>query len=156
MKRPAFFVLLTLAVLAAPVFAQRGEGPAQPAPKGPPTFVEELIPAGKAVVYVYSTLGSLAQAGWGNVLIFSKDGLPTVLPDSTYCAFVTDPGAFQLVIVFGSGGQYGAGIVGKKFTIQAVAGQASFLGAVWAQGFKEIPAEKARKDDGILYCRKVE
>jgi hypothetical protein len=156
MKKPALVVLFAVALFAMPTFGERGDPPPKPAPKGPPTFVEEPIPAGKAVVYVYNTLGALAQADWGNVLVFDKDGLPTVLLTSTYCSFVTDPGAFQLVIVFGSGGQYGSGMLGRKLTIQTVAGQASFLGTVWGQGFKEIPAEKARKDDGILYCKKVE
>jgi hypothetical protein len=157
MKKRAFIAVFAVTLLAASLFAERGDQPAQPQKKGPPTFVEEPIPAGKAIIYVYNNLPTGPRMeGWSNVLVLRESGMPTVLTGSTYCTFVTDPGTFQMVIVVGSGGQYGSGMLAKKFAFDAVGGKALFVGPVLMQGIREIPAEKALKDDGILYCSKVE
>ncbi len=145
-----------MALLAAPLFAERGDPPPQPQKKGPPTFVEEPIPAGKAILYVYSHLPSLASRGWANALVFLRSGPPIALPSESYIAVVAEPGPLELWLVVGSGGQYGSGILAKKFVVDTVAGQATFVAPVFGPDVKVVPAEKALKDDGILYCTKVE
>jgi hypothetical protein len=69
--------------------------------------------------------------------------------------FVTEPGRVELVIAC-SLSSMDYGMIARKVAVQAVAGQASFIGPGPGQLFGEIPAEKALKGDGILYCTKVE
>lgn len=156
MKKRSLLVILVGALMAASLFAERGDPPAQPQKKGPPTFVEEPIPAGKAILYMYSGFPAVTPKGWGNMLVFLRSGPPLVLAADGYLSIVTDPGPLELWFVVGAGGQYGAGILAKKFVFDTVAGQATFVAPVFGPDVKVVPAEKALKDDGILYCRKME
>jgi hypothetical protein len=157
MKKRAILFVLVGALLAASLFAERGDPPSQPQEKkGPPTFVEEPIPEGKAIVYVYSHMPFLGQKGWANILVFLRSGPPMVLPTDRYISIIADPGPLDLWLVLGAGGQYGSGILAKKFVIGAAGGQATFITLAFGPDLKVVPAEKALKDDGILYCQKGE
>jgi hypothetical protein len=156
MVKSFLIVLLAVGLLAAPVFGERGDPPPSSEPKGPPTFVEEAVPSGKAIVYVYHTFGGLLPKDWGNLLVLQRSGLPTVLRPPGYFSLVADPGPVELWFVLASGGQYGSGLLARKFIVEAAAGEATFVTLGFGPEVKVIPPEKARKDDGILYCKKVE
>ena len=155
MKKLGIIIVLVAAVLN-PVFVRAIGGP-PPAPKGPTTFVEEPIPDGKAIIYIYNTVPQpFAMKGWGSVMVFSKNGPLTVLPMSSYFTFITDPGTVDLWVVAGQvGGQYAPGMIARKLSMEAIAGQASYLAITWGFDVKVLPSEEAKKDTGILYCKKV-
>ena len=77
MSRNGLLVGLALVVLAFPAFGQvRGQAPA---PKGLPTFVEQPIPEGKAIVYIYDVFGLPVGDGWGSTPVLGNTGPIAIL-----------------------------------------------------------------------------
>ena len=104
MKKKGIIVLL-VAVLSVAIFGQGRNVPTPKEPKGPPTFVEEAIPDGKAVIYIYTPyIEGLVAPPSATILIFSKSGPLSLLPRQSYFSFVTDPGTVELWVIAGAGG----------------------------------------------------
>jgi hypothetical protein len=146
MKKLVLMLVLVTTIVAMPIF---GDDDSQwpPAPKGPPTFVEEPAPEGKCIIYIYSVF----QTNFYAPLILAKDGPITVLPVNTYFAYVTDPGAVKIWV---------AASESKELTVEVLAGQAYYIRVNLMLHFGRplpgtsielIPAAKAKVDDEILY-----
>jgi hypothetical protein len=144
MKKSTWLVLLI--VLAVPSFASG------------PTFVEQPIPDGKAIIYIYDKVGTV-PGGPGQLMVFTKNGPLAVLGHYEYYVFVTDPGNVELWCVYTRGNR---GMAAQKLAVNTAEGQSSYVG--YLQGpfepdpLKVIPAEKAKAKGGggILDCQKVE
>ena len=153
MKKLVLIVVLVTTVVAMPIFGQ--DDSQCPAPKGPPTFVEEPVPEGKCIIYIYSVI----DAPFVAPLILAKDGPITALPAAGYFAYVTEPGAVKIWV---------AANESKELTVEALAGQAYYvrvrvnlnphapLHLFPGTSIELIPAAKAKVSDEILYCKKVE
>lgn len=132
-----------------------GSSPTATHAGGSQTFVEEPILEGKAIIYVY--LGgnyALSQLvtpkPWAQALVLTTDGQFAALPQQHYCALTADPGRVELLLVAGSGGQYGSGMLAKKLVFEATSGQAVFV------SFRDgVMAARDAKSE-ILGCVKVE
>lgn len=149
--RVVVFLAMSLGLIA-PVFGKPMEP--SPAPKGPPTFVEEPVPDGKGIIYLFSE----PSANYESLLALSKNGPIGVLKHGTYLSFITDPGKTRLWFTFESSVSVDLDVVaGQSYYVRA-AGGFLYGGFGNQRGvFTEIlTPEKAKKDDQILYCKKVE
>jgi hypothetical protein len=135
-------VLSLVLVLAAPAFAYQ-------TPKKPPTFVEEPVPDGKALIYIYF------PSGLGTPLFFTNSGPLATLTPGSYFTYVVDPGTVKLWVSY---------INAKSVAVSAVAGQAYYVR--FGIGLSMTPtnpslflevvkAERAKTNEEILFCEKI-
>jgi len=152
-RKLGIIIVLAVAVVSAPIFGQSRGGSPQP-PKGAPTFIEEPIAEGKALIYIYSSVGYFDLTP----LIFSKDGPITILPGGSYFPYLTDPGRVRIWI---------AANVSKDLIIDVLPGQAYYVRAnliirligptqIPETSIDLVPAKDAKTENEILYCKKIQ
>jgi len=123
-------------VLSVPLFAYQ-------TPKKTPTFAEESAPDGKALIYIYY------PAGGGSPLFFSNSGPLAILTAGSYFTYAVDPETVRLWVSFG--------VNAKSVKVSTVAGQAYYVrfGGL-GLSLEVVTADRAKKDEEILFCEKVQ
>jgi hypothetical protein len=156
LKRSVFPIVLAAFVAGCSAFSQ---GKPQPKPNpyaGPPRFVREEIPEGKAIVYIYYT-GSVARAP----LLLADSGPLAVLhlgrtDDNlffgSYFPYVVDPGKVRLWMSCTNA---------ATITVDVTAGQEYFVkfdidAISQAVSLQIVPAMTAKTKEEVLYCAKTE
>jgi hypothetical protein len=147
----AFFASLMIGCASEPSQAQESNSAS--------TFVEESIPDGKAILYLYNPnpvhFGiTVSATAWSSVLIFSKTGPLATLPAYSYFPYITDPGTVELWWMVGGWTLTKESLV-AKLAVDVAAGHAYFV-TYDGDGVRVIPTEEAKKEDGIYSCKRVE
>jgi hypothetical protein len=134
MKRLSL-VLLSLVVAAAmasPVFAK-------------PAFVEDNVPEGKALIYMYYQDNS--KDNWGP-LVLAKSGPIGILVHNSYRAYLAEPGTIKLWLV---------NFYASELKLDVVAGQIYYVKGGHAFGghidFELVPSEAAKTE--IAECQRL-
>ena len=114
MKRLVLLSVVVAFTFVSPLFGSPSGNPSPPPPPPPPPFVEDNVPDGKALIYIYRVAGM----GEFDPLVIAKTGPVKTLAMDTYIAYVTDPGTVKLWLV---------SLGTKELQIEAVAGQIYYI-----------------------------
>jgi hypothetical protein len=148
------FMLIILATSLLGQVSSNAPSP-QPQPQKEQSFLEvSKIPEGKAIVYIYRAPNEKGEEAFAVPTVFSKSGPIGILPGAGYYACVVDPGAVKFWFVCD---------ISKDIVVEAVAGKAYYIKVTPAFAptivelidlrIEIIPAEKAKTDAEILYCK---